>query len=116
VPNIIAASVAISFLGFFSGPFFSTVSHATHDYYLAREMLTQQAISVGTKIFPAEISSTAISFVFVFAQMGGSLFPIITGVLGAHVGVKVLQPMLVGLVAATGVSWLFVPQSQSKMD
>lgn len=56
------------------------------------------------------------SFVFVFAQMGGSLFPIITGVLGAHVGVAVLQPMLVGLITATGVSWLLVPQPQSKTE
>ncbi|KAH8912758.1 MFS general substrate transporter [Coniochaeta sp. PMI_546] len=98
VPNIIAASVAISFLGFFSGPFFAT------------------AISVGSRIFPADISTTAISFVFVFAQMGGSLFPIVTGVLGAHVGVAVLQPMLVGLITATGISWLLVPQAQSKTD
>ncbi|KAB5540536.1 major facilitator superfamily domain-containing protein [Coniochaeta sp. 2T2.1] len=98
VPNIIAASVAISFLGFFSGPFFAT------------------AISVGARIFPAAISTTAMSFVFVFAQMGGSLFPIITGVVGAHVGVKVLQPMLVGLITATGISWLLVPQPQSKKE
>jgi hypothetical protein len=29
VPNIIAASVAISLFGFFSGPLFAAVSHAT---------------------------------------------------------------------------------------
>lgn len=29
VPNIIAASVAISLVGFFSGPLFATVSHST---------------------------------------------------------------------------------------
>ncbi|KAK0717604.1 major facilitator superfamily domain-containing protein [Lasiosphaeria miniovina] len=92
VPNIIAASVAISLLGFFSGPFFAT------------------AISVGSRLFPPDISATAISFVFVFAQVGGSLFPIVTGVLGSHLGVGVMQPVLVGLIVATTVSWLLVPQ------
>lgn len=71
---------------------------------------------MGTRIFPEDISTTAISFVFVIAQMGGSLFPIVTGVLSAHVGVAALQPMLVGLITATGISWLFVPQSLSKRD
>ncbi|KAK3994284.1 major facilitator superfamily domain-containing protein [Cladorrhinum sp. PSN332] len=98
VPNIIAASIAISFLGFFIGPFFST------------------GISIGTRLFPPDISATAISFIFVFAQTGASLFPIITGVLGSRVGVSALQPMLVGLIAATGVSWLFVPQVQRKQE
>ncbi|KAK3385971.1 MFS transporter [Podospora didyma] len=96
VPSIIAASVAISFLGFFSGPFFAT------------------AISVGTKLFPPEINSTAISFVFVFAQIGGSLFPTVTGVLGARIGLSVVQPMLIGLICAMGISWLLVPQPQIK--
>ncbi|KAK3307547.1 major facilitator superfamily domain-containing protein [Chaetomium strumarium] len=97
VPSIIAASVAISLLGFFSGPLFAT------------------AVSVGTRLFPAEISATAISFVFVFAQMGGSLFPIVTGVLGAKAGVSVMQPILVGLIAAMTISWLLVPQPKGKM-
>ncbi|KAK4182638.1 major facilitator superfamily domain-containing protein [Podospora australis] len=98
VPNIIAASVAISFLGFFLGPFFAT------------------AISVGARIFPADISSTAISFVFVNAQIGGSLFPIVTGVLGSTMGVSVMQPILVALITATGLSWLVVPQALKKQE
>ncbi|KAK4201883.1 major facilitator superfamily domain-containing protein [Triangularia verruculosa] len=98
VPNIIAASVAISFLGFFLGPFFAT------------------AISVGTRIFPPDIRPTALSFLFVFAQLGGSLFPIITGVMGARLGVSVMQPVLVALISATGIVWLFVPQSQAKQE
>ncbi|KAK0737146.1 putative MFS transporter [Apiosordaria backusii] len=98
VPNIIAASVAVSFLGFFLGPFFAT------------------AISVGTRIFPARIGPTALSFVFVFAQVGGSLFPIITGVLSGHLGVSVMQPVLVALITATAVGWLLVPQSQPKQE
>ncbi|KAK5655242.1 hypothetical protein OQA88_5809 [Cercophora sp. LCS_1] len=98
VPNIIAASVAISLFGFFSAPLFAT------------------GLSVGTRILPPSISATAISFVFVFAQTGGSLFPIVTGLLGSYVGVGVLQPMLVALISATGISWLFVPQPKAEAN
>ncbi|KAJ5286316.1 hypothetical protein N7524_001622 [Penicillium chrysogenum] len=92
VPNIITEAVAVSLLGFFSGPFFAT------------------GISVGSKIFSAEIRSSAIAFVFVLGQIGGSVFPALTGIIAGKVGVKVLQPMLVGLLGAAGVSWLILPK------
>ncbi|KDN70984.1 putative glucose and galactose transporter [Colletotrichum sublineola] len=85
VPNIIAASVAVSFVGFFSGPFFAT------------------GISVGSKLFPPEVRPTALSFVFVIGQLGGSIFPVVTGVIASRVGVGILQPVLVALIAALGM-------------
>uniref|UniRef100_A0A0D2XKN4 Major facilitator superfamily (MFS) profile domain-containing protein n=1 Tax=Fusarium oxysporum (strain Fo5176) TaxID=660025 RepID=A0A0D2XKN4_FUSOF len=91
VPNIIAASIAISLLGFFMGPYFAT------------------GISVGSKLFNPRIQSTALAFLFVFAQLGGCLFPIITGLIAASAGVSILQPVLCALLVATSVSWLFVP-------
>ncbi|KAH6844722.1 major facilitator superfamily domain-containing protein [Chaetomium sp. MPI-CAGE-AT-0009] len=95
VPNIIAASVAVSFLGFFSGPFFAT------------------GISVATKLFPPAIHSAALPFVFVIGQIGGSAFPIVTGILAARVGVAVLQPILVALYVAAAVTWLLIPAPKS---
>ncbi|PYI31138.1 MFS transporter [Aspergillus indologenus CBS 114.80] len=92
VPNIIVEAVAICISGFFSGPFFAA------------------GISVASKIFPADIRSSAIAFVFVFGQIGGSLFPVLTGILSARTGVKVLQPMLVALLCATAISWLLLPK------
>ncbi|KAK9858199.1 Sucrose/H+ symporter [Penicillium brevicompactum] len=92
VPNIITEAVAVSLLGFFSGPFFAT------------------GISVGTKIFSPEIRSSAIAFVFVLGQIGGSVFPALTGIIAGKVGVQVLQPMLVGLLGAAGLSWLILPK------
>ncbi|KIL90219.1 hypothetical protein FAVG1_05949 [Fusarium avenaceum] len=91
VPNIIAASIAISLLGFFMGPYFAS------------------GISVGSKLFDPRVQSTALAFVFVFAQLGGCMFPIITGLVAASAGVEVLQPVLCALLVATAVSWLFVP-------
>lgn len=72
-----------------------------------------KGISLGSKLFPPDIHSTALALVFVFAQMGGSLFPIITGVVSANAGVAVLQPILVALLTATAISWLLVPSPKS---
>ncbi|KAM0347610.1 hypothetical protein ACHAPU_004623 [Fusarium lateritium] len=91
VPNIIASSIAISLLGFFMGPYFAT------------------GISVASKLFSPRVQSTALAVVFVFAQLGGCLFPIITGLVAASAGVKILQPVLCALLVATAISWLFVP-------
>ncbi|PLB53598.1 MFS general substrate transporter [Aspergillus steynii IBT 23096] len=92
VPDIAGAAVAVSFLGFLSGPFFAT------------------GINVGSRIFHPEIRSSAIAFVFVLGQIGGSIFPAITGIIAAREGVQVLQPMLVGLLGAAGLSWLVLPR------
>ncbi|KAE8387703.1 putative MFS transporter [Aspergillus alliaceus] len=91
VPNIITEAVAISLLGFFSGPFMVA------------------GISVGSRIFSPEIKSSAIAFVFTFGQIGGSIFPAVTGIIAAQAGVEVLQPILVGLLGAAGISWLTIP-------
>jgi fucose permease len=48
--------------------------------------------------------------VFVFAQMGGSIFPIITGLLSTKFGVQVLQPILVSLIAVTTICWFLIPE------
>ncbi|KAH6975233.1 major facilitator superfamily domain-containing protein [Ilyonectria sp. MPI-CAGE-AT-0026] len=92
VPSIIAASISISLLGFFMGPYFAT------------------GMSISSKLFSPRIQPTALAFVFVFAQMGGCFFPIITGLIAARAGVAVLQPILCGLLTATSISWLFVPK------
>ncbi|KAL4864942.1 hypothetical protein BDV12DRAFT_158379 [Aspergillus spectabilis] len=98
VPDIITEAVAISLLGFFSGPFFAT------------------GISVASKLFAAEIRSPALAIIFLLGQIGGAVFPAVTGVMAAQSGVKVLQPMLVGLLGATGVSWLFIPKPRLHHD
>lgn len=50
------------------------------------------------------------AFVFVLGQVGGSIFPAITDILAARSGATVLQPILVGLLGATGISWLLIPK------
>ncbi|KAE8355479.1 major facilitator superfamily domain-containing protein [Aspergillus coremiiformis] len=98
VPDIITEAVAISLLGFFSGPLFAT------------------GISVASKIFTVDMRSSALAFIFVLGQVGGAVFPAVTGIMATKVGVAVLQPMLVGLLGATGVSWLMLPKSRLHHD
>lgn len=92
VPNFISSTVSLCLLGFFYGPLFAT------------------GMSVGSKLFSKEQQPTALGFIFVLAQAGGSFFPAITGVIASRVGVKVMQPVLVGLIVATGISWALVPK------
>ncbi|KIW17648.1 hypothetical protein PV08_04843 [Exophiala spinifera] len=87
IPNMVAGAVLYSALGFFSGPFFVSRIHLDTPSH-------------------GDIAG----FVFVMAQMGASLFPTVTGIIAANAGVKVLQPMLVGLFVLVGASWWLVPK------
>ncbi|KAG8625186.1 hypothetical protein KVT40_006937 [Elsinoe batatas] len=92
VPNIIAASVVVSVMGFFLGPFFAA------------------GVSVASRLFADDVKSSALSFVFVLGQVGGSVFPAMTGLIAAKAGVQVLQPTLLGLLSATACTWMLVPR------
>jgi hypothetical protein len=88
----------------------------------------EQGINVGTKLIPQEIHASAlglflqhsivysrtsnliIGLVFVIGQAGGAIFPALTGVIATKAGVGVLQPILIGLIVAMGVSWALIPK------
>jgi MFS family permease len=73
-------------------------------------------MSIGSKLFPKELQSTALGFVFVLAQAGGAFFPAVTGILASRAGVKIMQPILVGLIVALGISWVLVPKVKEKRE
>ncbi|KAJ9602295.1 hypothetical protein H2200_013150 [Cladophialophora chaetospira] len=98
IPNIIGDAVIFSFLGFFAGPFFPA------------------GVSVATKLCPPANRNTALGLIFVLGQAGGSLFPTITGLVAAHAGVKVLQPILVGLFVLVCASWWIIPKVEKERD
>jgi fucose permease len=54
--------------------------------------------------------------VFVIAQAGGAIFPSLIGLIASHAGVKVLQPIVAGLIVLMGVSWVFVPKAASHRE
>lgn len=98
VRSVIADAVVVSLMGFLLGPYFAA------------------GISVGTKLLPREIHAPALSLIFVIGQAGGTLFPVITGVVATKVGVSVLQPILIGLIVAMGISWALVPKVEHRSD
>ncbi|KAI1377415.1 MFS general substrate transporter [Hypoxylon crocopeplum] len=91
-PDIVGSAVALSFMGFFAGPFFAT------------------GMSVASKLFPRESQPAALGFIFVIAQAGGAIFPSITGLIATNAGVVVLQPIVLALFVAGGMSWWLVPK------
>ncbi|KAI1477192.1 MFS general substrate transporter [Daldinia eschscholtzii] len=97
-PNIVGSAVALSFMGFFTGPFFAT------------------GMSVASKLFPRESQPAALGFIFVLAQAGGALFPSITGLIATNAGVAVLQPIVLALFVAAGISWWLVPKVPQRND
>ncbi|KAI1175508.1 major facilitator superfamily domain-containing protein [Nemania sp. FL0916] len=95
-PSIIGSAVALSFIGFFSGPFFAT------------------GMSVASKLFPRESQPAALGFIFVLAQAGGAIFPSITGLIATSAGVAVLQPIVLALFIVGGITWWLVPRVPSR--
>ena len=91
VDIIAVGAVMISVMGFLLGPMFAT------------------GVSVGSKIIPRELHQPGLAMVFLVAHAGGSIFPGVTGVITSQAGVATLQPILVGLLAATAVAWFVVP-------
>ncbi|KAL4949893.1 major facilitator superfamily domain-containing protein [Aspergillus filifer] len=105
-------------------------------FWLVPDIITEAVaigVSVASKLFSEEIKSSALgtssnrsieywfdetntAFIFLLGQIGGAVFPAITGVIASESGVKVLQPMLVGLLGATGVSWLIIPKPRLHHD
>jgi fucose permease len=54
--------------------------------------------------------------IFVTAQAGGALFPSLIGLIATHAGVKVLQPIVAGLIVIMGITWALVPKVSSHID
>jgi hypothetical protein len=54
--------------------------------------------------------------IFVVAQAGGALFPSLIGLIAIKAGVKVLQPIVVGLIVVMGITWAFVPKAPNHLE
>jgi hypothetical protein len=91
-----------------------------------------QGISVASRLLPKHIQPAGlgefsirdtykmlihdIGMIFVIAQAGGAIFPSLIGIIAAKAGVKVLQPIVAGLIVIMGITWAFVPKPSSNLD
>jgi len=55
-------------------------------------------------------------FIAAFGQLGAAIFPFCTGALAQKTSPAALQPIMVTLLAAMMVIWLFVKDASKKVD
>src|SRR5713226_9684844 len=92
VPSLVFSAVAVAFLGMVLGPMFPT------------------AIVLVTKLLPRSLHVGAIGFGTAFGGSGGAIFPFIVGAIAQAKGVKMLQPVILALLAAIVGLWFVLPR------
>ncbi|CAE6402613.1 unnamed protein product [Rhizoctonia solani] len=96
VPDIIGNAVAVSFVGMLLGPMIPIVMRAT------------------SGLVPKRVLTGCIGWIASAGQVGSAVFPFMTGALAQKHGVKVLQPMLVGMIGSLIVLWTLVPSGPQR--
>jgi fucose permease len=87
VPQFIVSAVAVSFVGFFLGTIFPGV------------------VVVATRLLPKNIHVAAVGFASALSMGGGAAFPFMIGAIAQAKGVKVLQPILLAMLAVALGIW-----------
>ncbi|KAG7532060.1 hypothetical protein FFLO_03868 [Filobasidium floriforme] len=90
VPTLMAGAVATSFIGLCLGPMFPIM------------------LSVARHSIPHEIASGSVAWIQSFGQVGSAMLPFTTGVLAQAVGIEVLQPATVTMLATMTLAWAAV--------
>ncbi|KAL5641468.1 hypothetical protein ACGC1H_001822 [Rhizoctonia solani] len=91
VPNIIGNAIAVSIVGLWDRPLYPI------------------AMNITGAIVPKRILTGSIGWIASFGQAGSAVFPFMTGALAQKHSVRVLQPMLVGMLSALLVLWTLIP-------
>ena len=89
VPSFIVSSIAVGFVGFFLGPLFPAVVVAV------------------SKLLPSHLHVPTIGFAAAFGGGGAAVLPFGIGAMAQAVGVKVLQPVIIGFMGAAFLLWTF---------
>ncbi|KAJ8606247.1 hypothetical protein MRB53_041119 [Persea americana] len=98
VPQFYVSAVAVAFQGFFLGPLFPA------------------AVVACTKLLPKHLHVSSIGFAAAFGGSGGALFPYAVGAIAQAKGVKVLQPIVLALLAVIWLLWLMLPRMNRKRE
>ncbi|EOD44270.1 putative mfs protein [Neofusicoccum parvum UCRNP2] len=98
VPHFAVSAAAVALEGFFLGPLFPAVVVAT------------------TRLLPARLHVSAIGFAAALGGSGAAIFPFAVGVLAQAKGVRVLQPVVVALLAALLSVWALMPRLKKEKE
>ncbi|KAF2089047.1 MFS general substrate transporter [Saccharata proteae CBS 121410] len=98
VPQFYVSAVAVALQGFFLGPMFPG------------------AVIAATKLLPKHLHVSAIGFVAAFGGGGAAAFPFAVGAIAQAKGVRVLQPIILALLAVIMILWLGLPRISRKKE
>lgn len=98
VPQFIVSAVAVGLVGLFLGPLFPS------------------AVVVMSKLLPRHLHVGAIGFTAAFGGGGAALLPFAVGAIAQAKDVKVLQPIILALLAVILGFWLGMPRPQKKEE
>ncbi|KAL4977955.1 major facilitator superfamily domain-containing protein [Aspergillus desertorum] len=92
VPHFIVSAVAVSLMGFFTGPLFPA------------------AVTVAAKLLPKHLHTPSIGLVSAFAGSGAAILPFVAGAIAQPHGVSSLQPFALALLVTITCLWLLLPR------
>lgn len=98
VPQFYVSAVAVALEGFFLGPLFPG------------------AIVAATKSLPKHLHTSAIGFAVAFGGSGAAVLPFAVGAIAQAKGVRVLQPIVLALLAVLLALWLSLPRFSKKKE
>jgi fucose permease len=92
IPHFYVSTVAVAFQGFFLGPLFPA------------------AVVAVSRLLPKHLHVSSIGFGAAFGGGGAAIFPFAVGAIAQSKGVKVLQPIVVAILAVLFLLWLCLPK------
>lgn len=69
---------------------------------------------MAAKLLPKHIHVSAIGFAMAIGGTGGTIFPFAIGAIAASKGVRVLQPIILALIACMAGLWLSFPRIKKR--
>ncbi|KAH7920780.1 MFS general substrate transporter [Leucogyrophana mollusca] len=98
VPSLVAGAVVVSFVGVLLGPTYPL------------------AMNHAGRVLPPWLLTGSIGWIGGIGTAGSAFFPFLTGALASKVGIKVLQPLVVAMLATMAIVWMMVPKTPRRVD
>ncbi|KAL2798498.1 major facilitator superfamily domain-containing protein [Aspergillus keveii] len=93
VPQFVVSAVAVSLIGFFTGPMFPA------------------AITIAAKLLPKHLHTPSIGLISALGGSGGAILPFVAGAIAQPHGVSSLQPFVLALLVTITILWLLLPRT-----
>ncbi|KAH2981446.1 hypothetical protein KXW58_001933 [Aspergillus fumigatus] len=96
VPKFVVSAVAVSMLGFFTGPLFPA------------------AVVVAAKLLPKHLHTPGIGLASSLAGGGAAILPFAAGAISGARGVQSLQPFIFSLLVLMIIIWVLLPRNKDR--